>query len=408
MPTATSRTMSPTTTGNAKTRRAIGTRWRTGIGVVAAALMASSTLAAAELESDTAASPGEDGPADTPEFETNQATAQSAPTPTVQSVTPLPSDGTFSDVAVTKDGKFALVLGENKLSKVRLAPGDPKVVGTTPNVYGNRVVVHPNGRFAYAIGPNGGPIQAVNISKAKPRLVRRAMPNVWTSDIVVSPDGRWLYAMNGSVYSDWNKHGLYVFSLAKPGQPKRVAWVQRTNQHSGEMVITPNGNRVITTSNHAENHIYRYDVSAPKNPKLAGKRKMSFKVDQLAISPGGGRLYTSGQKTGQGGTALMFAKLGTPKLAVKRIRGPFSAGRYDLEVAPSNRYVVGAGWAPSTDVGFLVFGTKPFKRLGAYADIDHSANGSLAFSYAGPTKGNFYQVVNTDGQRVLIQARLIA
>lgn len=385
------------TAGSPRTRRA---KWRVSAGVVGVALLASSTALA---------SPGDDGPAPaTPEFETKQVTAQAGPTPTVQSVTPLPADGDFSDVAVTKGGKFALVLGENKLSKVRLAPGAPKVVGTTPNVYGDRVVVHPNGRFAYAIGPNGGPIQAVDISEAKPRLVSRAMPKVWTSDIVVSPDGRWLYAMNGSKHSRWDKHGLYVFSLAKPGRPKRVAWVQRTYQHEGEMVITPNGNKVITTSSHAENNIYRYDVSTPRNPKNAGKRKMSFRVEQLAISPGGGGLYTSGQKTGQGGTALMFAKLGTPRLAVKRIRGPFPAGRYDLEVAPSNRYVVGAGWAPSTDVGFLVFGTTPFKRLGAYTDLDHSARGSLAFSYAGPTKGNFYQVVNVDGQRSLVRARLIA
>jgi hypothetical protein len=334
---------------------------------------------------------------------------RAGPVPTTLSVTRLPGDDRYAEVDVAPNGRVALVVSESRTVKVRLAPGKPRVLGASANVSGVSADIHPSGRFAYVLGRLGSPLQVVSIARGKPRLVRTMMRGISFSDLVVSPDGRWLYLKNGS--SDFYGHrGLYVISLARPGRPVRVRHIERSDEYGGSMAITPNGKRVITTnSSGSANFLHRYDVSKQRKAKKLGGKKMPLEVDEIAMAPGGGSVYVSGSVPGSGSAELEVAKVRTSNLAVQKVLGPIGgiSGANNLAVTPDGRYLLEEGWAPGTDAGFHVFGTSPFRRLSAWDGLGPSADG-LGMSYAGPTKGRFYQAVLDDGtgERHLVASRL--
>jgi DNA-binding beta-propeller fold protein YncE len=308
---------------------------------------------------------------------------------TVGSVKLADTKYSTGDVAIAKNGAFAIVAGDDEVQKVRLAPGPMEVLGATGNAGGRTVHLHSSDRFAYVLDGDGTALHVLNVQGSTPQLVRtlsfgRFAPELGF-DLAVAPRGNALYV--GYL------GGVQVLSLAKPDKPRKVARVARpTAQYPGSIGITPNGKRLVATVSHGfREYLLRYDVSKPKKPKaLGGKTALPFEPTDIEFSPSGKVTYVAGNSgTHRPGD---FARLRTRDLKLLQRHADMPIQPDQLAISPDGQRLYSAMSltldSPTPSLGVL--GTKPFEPQTFPAGIDWPHG--LSVSKGGATKGHVYVI----------------
>ena len=308
------------------------------------------------------------------------------------------SDNHTGDVAVSRGGGFALASTSNGIWKVRLT-GKAKPLGVN-RVAAGTPVIHPNGKFAYALSRFN--LYVLNVSGKRPKVVRTMNVIRFAGELglnmAIAPGGKALYVKYLG--------GIRSLSLRNPRKPKPIGRIKQSLERNGGMQVAKGGKRLISVVDYGSRQvIYSYNVAKPKRIRVARKRNVGFPLNDVVIAPGGAYAYTAGSSIH---AAAHFAKVRAKDLKVMRIRrGGFKTRNVNREIAiaPNGKRVYGLQtYSPSE--GFLdLFSTAPFKRRGQYMGA-RWVNG-MAVSHRGSTKGRIYVVgENANGKRVFMTIRV--
>lgn len=231
------------------------------------------------------------------------------------------------DMAVSRSGRQAVVVGGDRLERLALGAGRPRVVGRAPQAAGERVALHPSGRFAYVLSAKTR-LRVVDLRGKRPRVVRtlgrRALAPSSVMDVEIAPNGRHLFVLHGTRFGGWGTGGgVQVLSLATPARPRKLARV-RFGQSDGRLAIGARGKRLYATD-HRRDVVRSVAIAKPGRPRVAATRSLPYEVIDVAASYDGGGVFASGWSGG----SVAVSRLNAKNLRVTRDR------RYPLSGTPS-------------------------------------------------------------------------
>lgn len=347
---------------------------RVGLTALALVLVAPA-LAAAE------GSPSRGEPAGLSAAPAGTTAAQVAPTWTPQPTTVLGGDDARpNDVAVSPNGRWALVVMEDRLRRLDITTRPSPVVGTATNVFGSDVAIAADGRTAYVA--NDRVLSVVDVSKPRPRLVRQVR-NV-TPQGVLSMErlGKRLFLSHGSGFPDSISDGVRVLSLAKARSPRAAGSFRSDNLPSG-LAVTADGKKAIT-ANALTGSVTIADVGGRKP-------RVQRRVLDLAFTPGS--VTTVGRTAyalSDDDTRIAVISLKRNRLVkVREVRAGADGGS-DISASPDGRYLHVAIDTQTDEPSIAVVSRRTLQPVALFSGLDFPA--AVATSTKGPTKGSFFVV----------------
>src|SRR5208282_5514582 len=247
------------------------------------------------------------------------------PTATDRPGKPIPvGDGQI--MAITPDGK-TIYVGDDYVSEEEPKPavvpvsavtdtaGKPILMGEVPS----QILITPNGKTAYALGPAAGPSEIIPIATATntpEKAIKVGMTVGGPYQMAITPDGKTLYVIS------WTKEGeapSYVIPIATatntPGKPIKIQ-----NADTVGIVMNPDGETAYAIGQSTAGTEIIPIATATNTP---GKPvRVGPAAGVLAITPDGQILYliqlgNYGVKTGPSGVIPFATATDTPGKLIK-------------------------------------------------------------------------------------------
>ena len=141
-------------------------------------------------------------------------------------------DGQASCVTISRDGKFMVVGGRNKVFRVYDISNPLKPLEQSKTEAGHLlydVALSPEGKWVVFVG-NGFRLKVYDLSDlTAPKIMNTEKfpeddDGVWTVSVAISPDSKWL-----AVAGYTEHHSLLIYNMESPGNPKlmRVEEIER-------------------------------------------------------------------------------------------------------------------------------------------------------------------------------------
>lgn len=306
------------------------------------------------------------------------AEAQSTFTP--QPAISLGFDVQPRDVAVTTDGRRALVVTDDELISVDITTTAYAIVGRATNVFGSDLAVGSDGRTAY-VG-NDDSIYVVDVSSDKPRLVKR-LGNATPDDVLdLAVRGKRLYASYGSGWASGLGNGVRIWSLATARKPVKAGGFKTASFPTG-IAVSADGKRVITANN-LVGSVTVADVSR-KQPKVI-RKELELPFDATSVVTVGSTAYVYGEDD----TRIARVKLGSGRLGRIDEALPGNDGGPALAVSHDGAYFYTLMDQQSDDATVAIVDRGTMQAVEAYNGTDFPRG--IAASSAGPSKGSFFVV----------------
>jgi 6-phosphogluconolactonase (cycloisomerase 2 family) len=300
-------------------------------------------------------------------------------------------------VTLPQTGQVGLLHLNNSTGAIRLGALTPPVVGNSPNA----VVLHPSGKFLYAVNSDGDSISIFNVA-ADGTLTLSATPTPAGSGpraAAIDASGNFLVVTNGLS----NPGTVSVFAIGSgggtltqvPNSPFPAGPNPTDLKITGELVYVANPN-IGKVEAFSLDPSTGFLTPSPGSPFTAGAG-----LAALAIDPGGQFLYTANTSDNTVGTISAFTINSSGDLTP--ITGsPFSStagsGPGALAVDPSGKFLyVSTPGSTSSIWGFTIApGTG---QLTPVANSPFSLSAGTLFLIMEPS-GKFFYIGNQSGSNI--------
>lgn len=325
-----------------------------------------------------------------------QAGSQGGPTLQIIGGAQMPLETTtgIRDLAVSRDGKRAVAVSGDWLQVMSLTTDNPKILGTSTAVFGSRVVLSKNGKIAYVLSGRDT-LFVVDVSgSGKPKklkqLYRKKFSPSDVFDMEISPNGKYLYIKHGYVLGGYGQgKGIQVLSLKNPRKPKKAGHANTTEWH-GDIGVSPNGKRMVTTSTTVDTYILLHKVKKNGTPKQVKRLRVPFDPGAIAISKDNKTAYVV-SATSEDPLRVAKVNLKKNKLVSQKQVGGREDGT-DIGISPDGKYLYVTMWRalPADNPSFLVLDAKTIKPRHEAWGEEFYAPQAVQVSGAGTTKGRIY------------------
>ena len=302
-------------------------------------------------------------------------------------------------VTVPQTGQVGLLHLDNSTGAISLGPLTPLVVGNSPNA----VVLHPSGKFLYAVNSDGNSISIFKVA-GDGSLTLSATPTpacCGPRAAAIDSSGNFLLVSN--TFSE----DVSVFAIASGGGS--LSLVQKTSAGPGptDLKITSKNFVYVVNPGIAKVEAFKLDTSngsltsTPLSPFTAGAG-----LNAIAIDPGGQFLYTANTSDKTFGTVSAFTIdstsgdlapiFGSPYCSIPGCTGTGS-GPGALAVDPSGKFLyVSTPGSSSSIWGFNIISGG---QLTPVANSPFSLSAGTLFLLMEPS-GKFFYIGNQSGSNI--------
>jgi DNA-binding beta-propeller fold protein YncE len=285
------------------------------------------------------------------------------------------------DVEALAGGRRAVVVSENRMLTLDITRRPSRVIGTATNIFGRRMAVHPNGRWAYVVFKDK--LKVVDIANPRPRLWRTVdFPRSLMEAVDISRNGSVLYV------GDWVHGRVTALSLALPGRPSVIGGVSIRSDIS-DLAVGPGGRRLIATHRNFHHRVTFIDVSRPRRPRKISETLVSFPAGRVAFGPSGRFAFVLADPFDSSVARVAKLRVATRRLASVRTIAGVDRGGGGIAVSGDGAYVyLVLNTALDGEPCMVILGTP---RLGVVkAFTGPSVPMALDTSTKGPTRGRIY------------------
>lgn len=202
------------------------------------------------------------------------------------------------DLAVARNGRFALVATDDNLQRVDLTKDTSRVARVSSTVWGDQVVIAPNGSTAYVVADYEY-LHVVDLRQgrvAKVRTLRRtqAAPSAFKG-MAIAPDGKHLYLRFGSTFGEWgSRQGIQVLSLRNPRKPVKAAVATGRPRGVDLLAYAAGTKKLVTTDRRGRVVIFRAAGAKVRQQKVIA---IPFEARSIAVAPNGRRAWIASSVT---------------------------------------------------------------------------------------------------------------
>lgn len=290
-------------------------------------------------------------------------------------------DGGANAIAVTRDGKHAVVLqgdvyGSKGLIRLNLKRSPAKITGINRKIKGNGLddVVVRGHKYAYVTSDRK--LIVARIDRARPTIVKKFTFSRRLTQLAITPNGRWLYAAREVGYG---AH-ILTFRIKKNGVPKRVGRMKRRTVTG--LAVSPGGKRLLIGDHH---RLRVFGLRKPAHPKKQGKavRVNLTSPGPMAFSRNSRYVYAMDKSE----VTVARVNLRKRKQVDRNVLAKYDFGGDIALSRNGRRLLVLNGHTDDEDPSiYLLNRSLKVKQTGSgpcYAE-------AAAASWAGPTRGRFY------------------
>ena len=312
-----------------------------------------------------------------------------------------------SDVALSRDGNYAYVLGSpDSITVVDVSdPTGPTVVGSITGVGGARsVAISPDGFYAYVVGGSSS-IAVVDVSDpSTPTLLGNISGDSANMDgpygVAASPGGNYAYVV--SYYSD----SFAVVDVSDPSRPTVVgSIIGATTYMDGPIgvAMSPGGNYTFVVAVESDS-IAVVDVSDPSSPTVVGSiigdKTTMHGAYGVAVSHDGSHAYVVSLYSFS--IAVVDVSDVSHPTVVGSITGDITNmyNARNVAVSPDGKYAYVS--ASESDSIAVVDVTDPSGPTVVASIVGDSSNLNFAYGLAVSPDGNFVYVTARKSDRVAV------